>query len=115
MKLSPDDAQKTGQLRETLQLSRDVRKMYLIGLMSLDATGSKSDLKQYTTALEGLQKCCNETRQAYVTLKNSLIPERGESLEQLPILAILTLCRIWRTAGQEDSIKSPPHEMETPN
>ncbi|KAK9773690.1 putative Mysoin-binding motif of peroxisomes-domain-containing protein [Seiridium cardinale] len=74
--MSPDDAQKTGQLRETLQLSRDARKMFLIALMSLETTGSKSELFQYTTALEGIKKGQNETRQAYAKLKSALLPDR---------------------------------------
>lgn len=78
--MNPDDAQKTGQLRETLQLSRDVRKMFLIGLMSLDATGSKTELLQYTTAWEAIKKCHEETRQANFNLKNALLIDRGEAL-----------------------------------
>lgn len=76
--IDPEDAQKTAQLRESLKISRDTRKMFLVGLMSFDANGSKSELQQYTTALEGLQKCHEETQKACTRLKLALLSDRGE-------------------------------------
>ncbi|KAH6660135.1 Mysoin-binding motif of peroxisomes-domain-containing protein [Truncatella angustata] len=75
--MSPDDAQKTGQLRETLQLSRETRKMFLVGLMSLESTGSKTELLDYTTALQGIIDCQSKTREAYNNLKSALLPDRA--------------------------------------
>lgn len=77
--LSTEDAQKTAQLRETLQLSRDARKMFLITLMSLEKTGSRTELVQYTTALQGIQRCLQATQKAYSHLRAALVPDRGLS------------------------------------
>jgi hypothetical protein len=77
--IAAEDAQKTAQLRESLKLSRDTRKMFLVGLMSLDANGSKSELLQYTTAFEGLRKCHEETAKACARLKLALLSDRGRS------------------------------------
>ncbi|ETS87941.1 hypothetical protein PFICI_01769 [Pestalotiopsis fici W106-1] len=74
--LSTEDAQKTAQLRETLQLSRDARKMFLITLMSLEKTGSRTELVQYTTALQGIQRCLQVTQKAYSNLRAALVPDR---------------------------------------
>lgn len=75
--MNSDDAQKTGQLRETLQLSRDTRKMFLVGLMSLESTGSKTELLDYTTAWQGIKDCQNKTRESYNNLKSALLLDRG--------------------------------------
>ncbi|KAI4601474.1 hypothetical protein KJ359_011603 [Pestalotiopsis sp. 9143b] len=73
--LSTEDAQMTGQLRETLQLSREARRMFLITLMSLEKTGSRTELAQYSTALQGIQKCLVATKRAYANLQHVLVKD----------------------------------------
>lgn len=75
--LSTEDAQMTGQLRETLQLSREARRMFLITLMSLEKTGSRTELAQYSTALQGIQKCLVATKRAYANLQHVLVKDGG--------------------------------------
>ncbi|KAI0136686.1 Mysoin-binding motif of peroxisomes-domain-containing protein [Xylariales sp. AK1849] len=71
----PEEAQKTIQLRDSLQLSRETRKMFLLGLISLDSKGSKMDLLRFTTALEGIRKCNRVTQVACYRMKTVLLAD----------------------------------------
>jgi hypothetical protein len=79
MNTDPDEAQKTFQLRDSLELSRDTRKMFLVGLISLESQGSKTDLLKLTTALEGIRKCNKITQLACYRVKRVLLADEGKS------------------------------------
>ncbi|KAI1849243.1 hypothetical protein JX266_005204 [Neoarthrinium moseri] len=84
-KLSEKEAHMTAQLRETLRFARDTRRMFLVGLVSLETTGSKAELLHYTAALEGIRKCNMETQKAALALQRVLLPPRDKGEEQTPL------------------------------
>ncbi|KAH8675798.1 Mysoin-binding motif of peroxisomes-domain-containing protein [Xylariales sp. PMI_506] len=69
---SSKDAQKTAHLQKAYRLSRDTRKLFLVGLMSITTQGKRPDLLRFTKTLQALRDCNRETIAACYRMKSIL-------------------------------------------